>query len=68
MADVGGATAGSATAQVQPSGLALYAASMRNLLPRLVSSSSTGIVAACYLGWGWALAWSIGIWASMWIA
>jgi two-component system, sensor histidine kinase len=50
----------------QTSGLALYAASMRNLLPRLVSSTAVGAVAACYLGWGWALAWSACVWLALW--
>ena len=51
---------------LQPSGLSLYAASMRNVLPRLVSSTAVGAVAACYLGWGWALAWSAGVWLTLW--
>ena len=36
-----------------------YAASMRNLLPRLVSNAAVATVAACFLGWTWALAWSL---------
>src|SRR5881394_56608 len=51
-----------------PSGLSLYAASMRNLLPRLVSSTAVGVVAGCYVGWTWALAWSCFIWANLWIS
>jgi len=50
----------------QTSGLALYAASMRNLLPRLVSSTAVAAVAACYLGWAWALAWSACVWLALW--
>jgi signal transduction histidine kinase/ActR/RegA family two-component response regulator len=57
---------GSKTAPDQTSGLALYAASMRNLLPRLVSSTSVGAVAGCYLGWGWTLAWSGLVWLTLW--
>ena len=66
MTDVGGARVSAATAKAQPAGLALYAASMRNILPRMISSTSVGVVAACYLGWQEALAWSIAIWASYW--
>ena len=51
---------------VQPSGLSLYAASLRNLLPRLVSSTAIGVVAVCFLGWQWALIWSCGVWANLW--
>jgi signal transduction histidine kinase/ActR/RegA family two-component response regulator len=65
LTDVGGATKGMAKAEAQSGGLALYAASLRNFLPRLVSSTSVGAVAVCYLGWGWALVWSLAIWASM---
>src|SRR5260221_5914558 len=50
----------------QPSGLSLYAASMRNLLPRLLSSAAVAAVAACFIGWGWALAWSCCVWANLW--
>ena len=66
MTDVGGARVSAATAKAQPAGLALYAASMRNILPRMISSTSVGVVAACYLGWQEALGWSIAIWASYW--
>jgi two-component system, sensor histidine kinase len=66
LTDVGGATHGGATGAGQAAGLALYAASMRNLLPRLVSSTAVGGVAALYVGWGWALAWSVGVWLTLW--
>ena len=66
MTDVGGATRSTAAAQAQSGGLALYAASLRNILPRLVSSTCVAIVAASYLGWQWALIWSIAIWGSLW--
>jgi signal transduction histidine kinase/ActR/RegA family two-component response regulator len=51
-----------------PSGLSLYAASMRNLLPRLVSSAAVATVAACFLGWGWALAWAGLVCANLWLS
>jgi signal transduction histidine kinase/ActR/RegA family two-component response regulator len=54
------------TAKAQPGGLALYAASMRNFFPRLISSTCVASVAACYVGWQWALAWYIGILGSHW--
>jgi len=66
LTDVGGATGTTGTAKAQSGGLALYAASMRNLFPRLISSTCVGTVAACFVGWQWALAWSVGIWASHW--
>jgi signal transduction histidine kinase/ActR/RegA family two-component response regulator len=53
-------------AKAQPGGFALYAASMRNLFPRLISSTCVAVVAASYIGWQWALVWSVGIWGSMW--
>jgi signal transduction histidine kinase/ActR/RegA family two-component response regulator len=34
---------------------------MRNLFPRLISSASVASVAACYLGWPWALLWLAAI-------
>jgi signal transduction histidine kinase/ActR/RegA family two-component response regulator len=39
---------------------------MRNLLPRLVSSAAIACVAGCYIGWGWAFAWSLCVWANLW--
>jgi signal transduction histidine kinase/ActR/RegA family two-component response regulator len=57
---------GKGTAAAQGSGLALYAASMRNLAPRLVSSTAVGSVAVCYLGWATALIWSAGVWLTLW--
>jgi signal transduction histidine kinase/ActR/RegA family two-component response regulator len=56
--------AGAETAK--PSGLGLYAASMRNLLPRLISSCSVATVATCFLGWRWALLWAVCVWFNLW--
>jgi signal transduction histidine kinase/ActR/RegA family two-component response regulator len=39
---------------------------MRNLFPRLISSTSVAAVVACFIGWQWALAWYIGILGSHW--
>ena len=61
MTDVGGARNSAAGTKAQPGGVALYAASMRNLFPRLISSISVATVGACYLGWPGAGAWLIGI-------
>jgi signal transduction histidine kinase/ActR/RegA family two-component response regulator len=61
LTDVGGANRSGETPKAQSGGLALYAASMRNLFPRLISSTSVAAVAACYIGWPWALAWLVGI-------
>ncbi|HEY8004298.1 MAG TPA: ATP-binding protein [Phenylobacterium sp.] len=66
MSEVAGSVRESGAPAVQPSGLGLYAASMRNLLPRLVSSAAVATVAACYLGWGWALLWSCCVWSNLW--
>jgi signal transduction histidine kinase len=49
-----------------PSGLGLYAASMRNLLPRLISSAAVATVGACFLGWQVALGWSVCVWLNLW--
>ncbi|WP_372784221.1 ATP-binding protein [Phenylobacterium sp.] len=66
MSETAGSTRGDAIPTAQSSGLGLYAASMRNLLPRLISAASVAAVAGCYLGWGWALAWSCCVWANLW--
>jgi len=66
LSQVAGSTQTGIAPAVQPSGLSLYAASMRNLLPRLVSSTAVGVVAICFLGWQWALIWSCGVWANLW--
>jgi len=66
LSQVAGSTRAGMAPAVQPSGLSLYAASMRNLLPRLVSSTAVGVVAICFLGWQWALIWSCGVWANLW--
>ncbi len=68
LTDVGGATVTTTASPAQSGGLALYAASLRNLLPRLVSSTSVAAVASFYIGWQWALVWSLGIWGSMWVS
>jgi two-component system, sensor histidine kinase len=39
------------------SGLSLYAASVRNMLPRIISSVGVAAVAALYVGPAWAAAW-----------
>jgi signal transduction histidine kinase/ActR/RegA family two-component response regulator len=51
-----------ATAQ---SVLSLYAASARNILPRVVSSATVVLVASCYLGLAWALVWGATVWAGL---
>jgi signal transduction histidine kinase len=61
LTDVGGAKRSAETPKAQSGGLALYAASMRNLFPRLISTTSVATVAGCYLGWPWALLWFVGI-------
>ena len=66
MSEAAGSAREAQGAAVQPSGLSLYAASMRNLLPRLVSSAAVASVAACYLGWTWALLWSCCVWSNLW--
>jgi signal transduction histidine kinase/ActR/RegA family two-component response regulator len=47
------------------SGLQLFAASARNLIPRVVSSLAMGSVGVCYVGPMWTLAWLLGVWGSM---
>ncbi|HEX5263298.1 MAG TPA: ATP-binding protein [Phenylobacterium sp.] len=68
MSGVAGSARSNNSPAAAPSGLSLYAASMRNLLPRLVSSTAVGLVAACYIGWVWALAWSCLVWVNLWIS
>jgi two-component system, sensor histidine kinase len=48
-----------------PKGVHLFAASARNLIPRLVSSLALGAVAACYVGPGWTALWLIGVWSGL---
>jgi signal transduction histidine kinase/ActR/RegA family two-component response regulator len=66
LSELAGSMQGGGDPSAQPSGLSLYAASMRNLLPRLVSSAAVAAVAVCFIGWGWALAWSCCVWANLW--
>jgi signal transduction histidine kinase/CheY-like chemotaxis protein len=48
---------GEAQPQAPPSSLALFAASTRNFIPRIISSLTMAAVMAGYLHWTWALAW-----------
>jgi signal transduction histidine kinase/CheY-like chemotaxis protein len=66
LTEVGGAMGNAGTAKTQSGGLALYAASMRNLFPRLISNGCVAAVAACFISWQWALIWLIGSWGSHW--
>ena len=68
MSDAAGSARETGRQTAEPSGLSLYAASMRNLLPRLVSSAAIATVAGCFLGWGWALAWSCCVWTNPWLS
>jgi signal transduction histidine kinase/AmiR/NasT family two-component response regulator len=42
-------------------GVHLFAASARNLIPRLIASLALASVAACYVGLGWTLLWLAGV-------
>jgi two-component system, sensor histidine kinase len=59
----GGATAANTAGQ----GVRLFAASARNLIPRLISSLALAAVGACYVGLGWTLLWLIGVFANLYI-
>ena len=56
---------GEAKAAGGPSGLALFAASTRNYIPRIVSSMAMAAVIAAYLGFGWAAPWLAAIWLGL---
>jgi len=55
------------TGEAASTGFALFAASTRNYIPRIVSSVGVGAVTAAYVGWGWALAWLLTIWAGLYV-
>jgi two-component system, sensor histidine kinase len=58
-ADTGPANSGT---EAPPSGLVLYAASAKNILPRIVSSLGIAAVAAIFVGPLWAIAWMGVVW------
>jgi signal transduction histidine kinase/CheY-like chemotaxis protein len=64
LTEVGGARR-AVDSGAQSGGLALYAASMRNFLPRLVSGACVASVATAYIGWQWAFLWLLGFVGSM---
>jgi signal transduction histidine kinase/CheY-like chemotaxis protein len=63
----GDADANAAARTAGPQGLALFAASTRNYIPRIVSSLGMGAVAAAYLSWGWAAVWLLAIWVGLFV-
>ena len=68
LSDAAGSARETGRQAAEPTGLSLYAASMRNLLPRLISSAAIASVAGCFLGWGWARVWSCAVWANLWLS
>jgi signal transduction histidine kinase/ActR/RegA family two-component response regulator len=60
-------SAGDAPAGLQPSGFALFAASTRNYIPRLMAGAAVTSVVGVFLGWTWALAWFAVVVLGLWI-
>ena len=56
-----------ATPPAATAGLALFAASTRNYIPRMVSSLAMGAVMAVYLSWAGAAVWLVTVWAGLYV-
>jgi signal transduction histidine kinase/CheY-like chemotaxis protein len=56
---------GDASPKQTGQGVHLFAASARNLIPRLIASLAVASVAACYVGLGWTLLWMVGVCAGL---
>jgi signal transduction histidine kinase/ActR/RegA family two-component response regulator len=55
------------TAGGDSSGVRLFAASARNLVPRLIANGATAGVGLMFFGWGWTILWFAVCWAVVFI-
>jgi len=67
LSESAGSEGGAAASKAMPQGVHLFAASARNLIPRLISSLAMAAVSACYVGPGWALLWLLGVLGNLFV-
>ncbi|MDB5419607.1 MAG: Histidine kinase, gyrase and HSP90-like ATPase [Phenylobacterium sp.] len=65
MSDLASSAGAGSPSKAPAQGANLFAASARNMIPRLVSSLALAAVGACYVGPGWTLLWLLAVWAGL---